>query len=183
MSFILCLFLFISLFSPPLLTGEFSTQIKAVKFEKNAHGYQLKADVDYHLSPIATEAIQSSIALTWCLKIKLEQINTLWNNILIKHKYCYKIRYHALLDSYSVNDPNSQKNKYFTSLVTALDSMSQIRHIKLIKASALNKNILYTVATKLQFERETLPLALKPIAYLNSDWDLSSPWQQWKLQP
>jgi hypothetical protein len=172
-----------SLFSQPLLAGEFSTQIKAIKFEKNANWYQLRADIDYHLSPIATKAIQSSIALTWCLKIKLEQTSPLWDNTLIKHKYCYKIRYHALLDSYSVHPPNNQKSKYFTSLAIALDSMSQIRNLKLIEISALDKNALYTVATKLQFEREILPLPLRPVAYLNSDWDLSSSWQLWKLEP
>ena len=177
------LLLLMSLFSQALLAGEFSTQIKAVNFEKNANWYQLKADIDYHLSPIATKAIQSSIALTWCLKIKLEQTSRLWDNTLIKHKYCYKIRYHALLDSYSVHTPNNQKNKYFTSLATALDSMSQIRNLKLIEISALDKNALYTVATKLQFDRETLPLPLRPVAYLNSDWGLSSSWQRWKLQP
>jgi len=172
-----------SLFSQPLLAGKFSTQIKTVEFKQDADWYQIKADIDYHLSPIAIEAIQSSITLTWCLNIKLEQINALWNDTLIKHKYCYQVSYHALLDSYSVHNVQTQKTKYFTSLATALDSMSQIRNLKLIVISALDKNALYTVATKLQFDRETLPLPLRPMAYLDSDWDLSSPWQQWILSP
>ncbi len=170
-----------NLFSHPLLAGEFSTQIKAIKFEKKARWYQVKADIDYHLSPIAIEAIQSSITLTWCLNIKLEQINALWNDTLINHKHCYQISYHALLDSYSVHNVQTQKTKYFTSLATALDSISQLRNLKLIEISALDKNALYLVATKLQFDRETLPLPLRPVAYLSSDWDLSSAWQLWKL--
>jgi len=180
---ILSLLLLISLFSQPLLAGEFSTQIKAIKFEQDADWYQLKAVIDYHLSPIATEAIQSSIALTWCLKIKLKQIRLLWDNTLIRHKYCYKIRYHALLDSYSVHDPNRQKNKFFTSLATALDSMSQISNVKLIRTSALDNNSAYVVVIKLQFDRESLPLPLRVVAYLNSNWNLSSPWQRWRLSP
>lgn len=179
----LFLLLWGNLFLQPLLAGEFSTQIKVVEFEKNANWYQLKADIDYHLSPIATEAIQSSIALTWCLTIKLEQINPLWNNTLIKHNYCYKIRHHALLDSYSVYNPHNQKSQFFTSLPIALASMSKIRNVKLINVSALDKNGLYTVAIKLQFDQESLPLPLRPVAYLNSDWDLSSAWQRWTLQP
>ena len=183
MSIILRLLFAISFFSQSLLAGEFSTQIKTVKFEKDSHWHQLKINIDYHLSPIATEAIQSSIALTWCLKIKLKQEKILWDRTLIEHKYCYKIRYHALLDSYSVHPPNSQKSKFFTSLSGALESMSKIRNIRLIKVARLNSNHSYTVATKLQFERETLPLPLRSVAYFNSDWDLSSSWQLWKLSP
>ncbi|NOQ35727.1 MAG: DUF4390 domain-containing protein [Methylococcaceae bacterium] len=173
----------IALFSQPLIANEFSAQIKSASLEKYKDWYELKATVDYKLSPIATEAIQSSIGLLWRLKIELKQTQTLWDKTLINSEHSYEIRYHALLNSYSVTNQSTAKSRRFTSLAAALDSMSRIRDIKVIKTNAIKKDTAYTVAIKLQFDREALPLPLRPVAYLYTDWDLSSDWYLWSLQP
>ncbi|MDQ7091378.1 MAG: DUF4390 domain-containing protein [Methylococcales bacterium] len=177
------LLLFISVLSPVLSADEFSTQIKTAKLTPYNNYYQLSADIDYNLSPTAIEAIQSNIALTWHLNIKLKKIKPLWNTIVFNQLFSYTIRYHALLNSYSVGDSSRKKNKRFTSLTAALASISKIRNLNFIKTSIIEKNSQYTVAIKLEFDREALPLPLRPIAYLDNDWDLSSHWYLWTLQP
>ncbi len=177
------MFLLLSLFPQIIYASEFSTHIKTAELKVHEDWYQLKVNIIYHLSPIAIKAIQSSIPLSWCLKIKLKKIQPLWNKTLVSKKYCYIIRYHALLNSYSVSHENMAKNKHFHSLEAALARMSNIRQLNIIKVSKIEKNNAYQLAIKLQLDREALPLPLRPVAYLNSNWDLSSHWYIWKLRP
>lgn len=159
--------------------GEFSAQIKTASVEQLDDWYVLNADLDHGLSPIAKEAIQSGIPLTWCLKIQFKQIRYFHDKTLAKINTCYKIRYHALLNSYSVTELSNNKQKKYPSLTEALDSVSRIRELKIIPIAALKKEKVYQIAIKLKFDKESLPSPLRPVAYLNSEWDLSSDWFIW----
>lgn len=177
-----CLFALSCFFSAQAAAGEFSAQIKTASLERQDGWYVLAADVDYGLSPIAKEAIRSSIPLMWCLKIQLKQVRYFRDKTLAKINYRYIIRYHALLNSYSVTNTTTDTQKKYTSLAEALDALSRIRELKVIPVAALAKNQLYKVAIKLEFVKEQLPPPLRPIAYLNSEWDLSSDWYLWPLE-
>lgn len=177
-----CLFALTCLFSAQAAAGEFSAQIKTASLERQDGWYVLEADVDHVLSPVAKEAIRSSIPLVWCLKIQLKQIRYFRDKTLAKINYRYIIRYHALLNSYSVTNTTTDTQKKYTSLSEALDALSRIRELKVIPVAALAKNQLYKVAIKLEFVKEQLPPPLRPIAYLNSEWDLSSDWYLWPLE-
>lgn len=175
--------LLISLCFQPLSAGEFSAQIKTASLEIYDDWYQLDANIDYKLSPTATEAIQNNIPLVWRLNVKFKKKQPLWDKTLLNHEYRYKIRYHALLSSYSISNENAAKSQYFNSLAAALNALSQIRNLKIIKSVNIEKNSIYSIAIKLQFDREVLPLPLRAMAYLNANWDLSSHWHIWTLRP
>jgi Domain of unknown function (DUF4390) len=170
-----------SFFSVPALAGEFSAHIKNATLEAQDDEYTLDADLDYVLSPAAKEAIESSIPLIWHLKVQLKQIRYLRNKTLVDLNYGYKIRYRALLNNYSVTQLDSHTEKKYPSLAEALESLSQIRGLKIMTTNALKKHKHYEVALKLEFDKEQLPAPLRPTAYFDSEWDLSSDWYVWEL--
>jgi hypothetical protein len=168
--------------SPQTEAGEFSAQIKTAYLAQQGGWYMLEADVAHILSPVAREAIQSSIPLVWCLKVQLKQIRYFHDKTLVNMDYRYKIRYHALLNSYSVTNMSTNTLKKYATLSEALDALSRIRELKVLPVAALKKNRIYEVAIKLEFDKEQLPAPLRPVAYFNSDWDLSSDWYLWPLK-
>lgn len=170
------------LFSAQTSANEFSAQIKTASLEKLDDWYTLDADVEYILSPSAKEAIESSIPLIWHLKIQLKQVRYFRDKILVNLNYDYKIRYRALLNNYSVTNLSSKSEKKYPSLSEALDSLSRVRDLKVIPVSALKKNKLYEVRIKLEFDKEQLPAPLRPTAYFDSEWNLSSDWYLWQLK-
>lgn len=178
----LCLLAFSCFFSAQTHAGEFSAQIKTASLERQEGWYVLEADVDHVLSPVAKEAIQSSIALVWCLKVQLKQVRYFRDKTVANINYRYKIRYHALLNSYSVTNITTHSQKKYESLSETLDALSRIRDLKIIPVSALKKDKSYNVAIRLEFDKEQLPSPLRPVAYLNSEWDLSSDWYLWPLK-
>jgi hypothetical protein len=170
------------LFTAQILAGEFSAQIKTASLEQQDDWYVLAADIEHILSPVAKEAIESSIPLVWCLKIKLKKEGYFYSKTLVKINYRYTIRHHALLNIYSVTNTTTQVQKKYASLAEALDALSRIRDLKIVQVSALQKDQLYEAEIKLKFDKEQLPPPLRPIAYFNSEWDLSSDWYLWSLQ-
>ena len=175
--------LLIVLNTQSLHASEFATQIKNASFDKHKGWYLLNANVIYQLSPTAIDAIQSNIPLTWHLKVEVKKVGMLWNDTLIKNEYSYMIRYHALLNSYSVVHQNTVSSRRFASLTLALEAMSKIEDLKILSIAEIDKNSDYIAAIKVQFDREALPLPLRPVAYLDSEWDLSSDWYIWNLKP
>ncbi len=168
-------------FANPVQAGEFSAQIKEASLEPLANWYVLNAEVIYVLSPEAKQAIQSSIPLFWHLKVQLKQQRYFKDKTVIRVDYRYRIRYHALLNTYSVKNETTRTVKKFSSLAEALDSLSRVRELKVIAVSALNPNKNYTVEMRLEFDKEDLPPPLRPVAYISSQWDLSSAWYSWPL--
>lgn len=170
------------LLSAQAQASEFSAQIKNAGLERQNGWYVLTADIEHVLSPTAKEAIQSSIPLVWNLNVKLKQIRYFHNKTLANITLKTKIRYHALLNSYSITNSAAAAPKKYTSFTEALDALSRIRDLKIIPVSALKKNRHYEVAIKLELDKEQLPAPLRPVAYLNSEWDLSSDWYLWRLE-
>jgi len=165
----------------PVSAGEFSTQLKNGGLEAREGWYVLNMDADYHFSPAAKQAIQSSIPLYWNLKIQLKKERYLQDKTVLSVTYRYRIRYHALLNSYSVKNETTNSIKKYASLMAALDSLSRLRELQIVAVSALDKNKRYYAAIKLELDKESLPPPLRPVAYLSSEWDLSSDWTLWPL--
>lgn len=166
----------------PLQAGEFSTVIKTISFKKAPnHWYYLTIMLQYHLSPTAIRAIQSNIPLFWNLRVKIKQAQWGWNKTIFTNQYRYEIRYHPLLKTYSVHHQN--KALFFQTLSRALASLAKLDDLKIIKVINIEKNKRYQLAIQLLFDREALPLPLRPLSYLDSEWDLSSDWYLWPLPP
>lgn len=174
--------IFFILFAKCAWSTEYTANIREVNVKLNKNIYQLNAKINYKLSPISKEAIQKGISLTWVIIIKLQQQGFFWDSTLKTIKMDYQIQNHALLNLYSVKKATDGTTTLFSTLAAALNSISNIHNLTVIERQLIDPNKQYYLALKVLFNREKLPVPLRPMSYFNSDWALSSPWSIWQLQ-
>jgi hypothetical protein len=163
--------------------NEFAAEVKQAEITVQGDGYVLSADIIYQLSEKALEALQNGIPLFWDLQVKVQQQRALlWNKTLIDTAIRYRIQYHALLNMYRVRNEGNGDVYNFSTLSAALDLMSAIRDFRVIGKAELAPDKQYLCAVKVSFDREALPLPLRPIAYIDPQWYLSSDWTLWPLK-
>lgn len=156
-----------------------ATEIKQVEVYLQDKQYELSADIDYQLTARAKEALNNGVPLFWNVHIKLwQQRDYWWNKRLLDFKIRYRLQYHALLNMYRVliSQGDIEQTYNFSTLSAALDLMANIKHIELLTAEQLFNDAQYFVELKAEFDTDALPLPLRPIAYTNPQWYLSSPW-------
>jgi Domain of unknown function (DUF4390) len=144
--------------------------------------YVLTANIDYQLSEKAIEALDNGVPLFWTYQFKVqEQRDFFWNDTLVEKSFRYRIQYHALLKMYRVINESNGAVENFSTLQAALDLLSTLRDYRLIEKTQIDIKKQYVAGMKITFERDALPLPLRPIAYTNPQWYLSSDWYLWPL--
>lgn len=168
---------------PALSVAEgFGVAVKNAEITLKNDSYVLSADIDYRLSVRAKEALQNGVPLFWDIHIKtLQHRDYLWDNTLINNGIRYRIQYHALLNMYRVRNEGSRELYNFSTLSAALDSMATIRDFRVMDKTFYAAGKRYGVGIKVTLDRDALPLPLRPIAYANPQWYLSSDWTLWPL--
>jgi hypothetical protein len=177
---LLWLVLFSSTAYPASETG---VKVKNAEIVLLGDDYVLNADIDYQLSGKAIEALNNGVSLFWTYQFKVkEQRDYAWDKTLIEKNFRYRIQYHALLKMYRVKNENNGVVDNFSSLQAALGLLSSLRGYRLIEKTKIADPKTYIAAIRVNFERDALPLPLRPIAYLNPEWYLSSDWFVWPLK-
>jgi len=162
---------------------QFAAEVKQVKVTLQGDRYVLFADIVYQLSEKAMDALQNGVPLFWELRVKVQQQRgVFWNKTLVDTSIRYRLQYHALLNMYRVRNEASGAVYNFSTLPAALDLMSAVRHLVLINKSELIAEKQYLCAVKVNFDRDALPLPLRPMAYIDPQWYLSSDWTLWPLK-
>ncbi len=162
---------------------EFAAEVKQAKITLQSNSYVLSADIVYQLSEKAKEALQNGVPLFWNIQVKmLQHRNVLWDKTLVDTAIRYRIQYHALLNMYRVRNEGNGEVYNFSTLSAALDLMSTVRNFRVIEKAELAPEKQYLCAVKVNFDREALPLPLRPIAYIDPQWYLSSDWTLWPLK-
>lgn len=176
-----CLWLAILLLLPaPTLADNFATVVKAVQMNIQDNSYVLSADISYQLSDKAKEALQNGVPLFWNIYIKIHRPrHILWDKTLVETTLRYRLQYHALLNMYRVIDENSGEIHNFSTLPAALELLSNLRAIRMIDEAELAQEKQLLIELKVELDRNALPLPLRPLAYLNRQWYLSSDWTLW----
>jgi len=163
--------------------NEFAAEVKQVEITLQGDSYVLSADIGYQLSEKAMEALQNGVPLFWDIQVKIQQHrDVLWNRTLVDTAIRYRIQYHALLNMYRVRNESNGEVYNFSTLSAALDLMSAVRDFRLIEKAELAPEKQYLCAVQVNFDREALPLPLRPIAYIDPQWYLSSDWTLWPLK-
>jgi hypothetical protein len=162
--------------------NEYAAEVKHAETTVQHDEYILAADLDYHLSPQANEALQNGVPLFWCIRIKLQQSHDFWlNKTLSKYTLRYRLQYHALLNMYRVLNENTGAMNSFSTLSAALNAMATVRDLPLIATKNLVADAHYLVAIKVFFDDDALPLPLQTQVIANRQWQLSSDWTQWNF--
>lgn len=179
-SLLYCFFVWLM---PALSYAEsFGIEVKNAEIASQGNSYVLSADIDYQLSARAKEALQNGVPLFWDIHIKtLQHRNYFWDKTLVNTGIRYRIQYHALLNMYRVRNEGSGELYNFSTLSAALELMSTLRDFRVMDKTVSMPGERYAVGIKVTLDRDALPLPLRPIAYTNPQWYLSSDWTLWPL--
>lgn len=162
--------------------GSFGVDVKNVQVNRHGGAYMLSADIVYRLSAGAMEALQNGVPLFWDVRVKiLQQRDYWWDKTLIANTIRYRIEYHALLNMYRVKKEGEGELSSFSTLPMALDAMSAIRDFRVMDQALYRQGEQYAVGIKVTLDRGALPLPLRPMAYVDPQWYLSSNWTLWPL--
>jgi hypothetical protein len=175
--------LFACLLCWPFLSAanSFAPQIRQANVIYTGSYFNIQTQIDYQLSPKAKEALHKGIPLSWLIRIEIRKIGNLWDSSLTEQTLPYRLRFHALLNQYEVLKPDKE-NEMFLTLNAALGFMSSLHDSDPVPADLMQPGQRYKLAIKCQFDREALPVPLRPFAYLDSQWFLSSDWYLWPIQ-
>ena len=169
--------------APQAHAADFNTRIENASLIQEDGWYKLNADIDFNLSPIAVEALQNSISLVWYIKLKLyQQRSFLWDKRVLDFSLRYRVRYQALLKMYQVKNTTNGEVRRFFSRASAFKAIGEIRNLKVVRQEVILQPENLHAALKVRFDREALPLPLRPVSYFDSQWYLSSDWKQWPVQ-
>lgn len=159
------------------VADEYATTIRQANVVLQDNSYFLNANIDYALSPAAKAALLKGIALSWTIPVVLKHNRDyFWDTEVFRTTLRYQVQYFALLNVYRVKAEHSGQVNNFSTLAMALNSISVIKSFRLIEQSALLADQRYSASLKVIFDREALPIPLRPAAYLNKQWFLSSDW-------
>ncbi len=158
----------------------FGVVVKRADIALQGDNYLLSLELDFRLSARAKEALQNGVPLYWDIHIKsLQHRDYFWDKTLSHSGIRYRIQYHALLKLYRVRNEGSGELYSFSTLAAALDRMSTIQGKRVLDKALYLPGKRYSVGVKVTLDRDALPLPLRPVAYANPQWYLSSHWTLW----
>jgi len=157
---------------------------KAVRIGEQDGKILLDIIEHYELSDTMIEALENGVPLTFVTEVMLEpEENHFWESALVRKRLVRKLRFHPLAESYEVWDSLTDKSRFFATREAALVALGDIKDWELIPAERLEKNRFYRVTVESWHDIGSLPLPLRPKAYLTPGWHLGSKVYEWRLQP
>jgi hypothetical protein len=169
------------LLSKPAPAGE-GFVIRSAELVPIGSDYVLNADIHYAFSATALEALDNSVPLTLAMNLRLERVRPRWwNETILDHRHQLQIRYHPLGQLFQLNVDDRGNKQSFTTLESLLDAMGSIRRLPVFATDKIVAGEQYVAELSVRLDIETLPLPLRPTAYLSPSWYLSSPTYRWSL--
>lgn len=160
--------------------GTMDTGVSNVVLDRVSGKLMLSADLYYGLSETAKAALDNGVPLYWNICVRIQRPRPLlWDETLYEVTLRYRLEYHALLNLYRVVFEHNAQAYNIPTLASALELMSSLRDVEILGQSALTPEQPLSVAIKVEFDRSSLPMPLRPFAYFDNEWDLSSTWTQW----
>ena len=144
--------------------------------------YLLDADIRFELSPAVLEALSNSVPITFSLQMQIRRRRPLlWDETVASLQQDIRLHYHALAQQYVVTDLNSGAQHSYPTRTAALRAIGEVKNFPLLDRDLLADAEDHYVSLKAELDIEALPAPLRPMAYLSSDWRLSSEWYSWPL--
>ena len=163
--------------------GAVEFRIHNVQISSQDERYYLSAQIDYQLSEKALEALTNGVPLTLEVRVLVEKVwHRFWEQRPLEKRLRYQIRYHALTGLYRVVDLQNGEETHFVTREAALNALGELSNLLLLERSVLTPEVAYHVRLRADLDIESLPLPLRPLAYLGRGWKLSSGWTQWPLK-
>jgi len=158
-------------------------KVSSAQVSKIGNGYILNAEIKYPLTPRVLEAIDNGVPIIFSQEFELiNSISVLgnywqWKKVLWSTDIRHELRYHALSQQYILHaiDTNNQRN--FPTLITALNALGQIKDLSLPPEHFSDADNLI-LQLRSGIDLYALPTPMRPGALISSKWQLSSPWTE-----
>ncbi len=172
-----CLLLFIAVPGPAHAEG---IEVRKASVTASEDGYLLEADIDIKLTPALDDALHKGVPLYFVLEFELIRARWYWRNEkVVALSQQQRLAYNTLTRQYRVGAGALYQN--FSSLNEALATMSRVRRRQDIEPGALRKDTAYAAMLRLRFDPTQLP---KPFQlHTGRDWNVSSDWYKWTVNP
>ncbi|MEW6691241.1 MAG: DUF4390 domain-containing protein [Pseudomonadota bacterium] len=157
-------------------------EVAVTRVATEVRGDTLYVDADARLELFGAqrEALESGVPLTFAWEFVIEQERDwLWAREVASQTIRARIEYHALSRLYRLVWPESEESATFTSLVGALEALTQLRNVALGPAGDFPAHGTYRGRARLRLLLDTLPLPMRPRAYFSERWALASEWYLW----
>lgn len=176
------LLLLLALMPGPLAAADF--EVGQVKTSLEEGVYLLDAEIKYRFNETVLEALNHGVPLTLEVHIQVRREGAwVWEQDTAELRLRYLISYHALTSLYEVSDLNQETSRSFVTQEAALAYLGEIQRLPIVSQQQLEEGSAYRLEIRTLLDIEALPLPLRPLAYLTPDWNLSSEWRSWPLQP
>lgn len=144
----------------------------------------LDAQVNYDLNPTTLEALENGVPLTFETHIQMRELDAwVWSPDVVEFRLRSVLRYRPLSGLYEVLLVGLDDKQVFATRASALRHMGRIHNLALVDRASLDLNTEYLVRLRSYLDVEALPLPMRPLAYLSSDWSIEAePWE-WQLRP
>ncbi len=142
----------------------------------------LDADVEYRFSEAAIDALQNGVPLTFNHRVELRaQDGWWWQPALRSWKFGFRIRYHTLGAQYQVEDLRTRQKEGFATFEAAIKELGTLSALPLMETATLPKDKKLELRMRVVLDHDSLPLPLRPVAYISPAWDLESEWKRCPL--
>lgn len=144
----------------------------------------LDADIAFRLNETVTEALENGVPLTFETHVQMRRTGAwVWEADVVEHRLRTVLRYRPLSGVYELRNLQTNEGLSFATRDAALRTLGNIVAMPIIERERLDVNQEYLVSVDVSLDVESLPLPMRPMAYVTSDWSIASePWE-WRLRP
>ena len=160
-------------------------QINDVSGTMLENTYMINADIDYHFSPETRKALIHGVPLQFDTRIRVKkQRRWFWDRTMESVVFKYRLQYHPLTGYYLVTNMNNGERQQFQDLPGVLGYLGKLKNYPLISRDAFGAAAgEYYGQISVALDIQSLPAPLRPLAYLSTQWHLSSPTYAWSIRP
>jgi len=174
----------LSLFSSGAYAAITFTHAELVPDVENQNGtaYLLSANAAIELDSGVERGLASGVPIYFNAELEIHQIRKWWFDKQVhKSVIRFALVYYELTRHYRVTMPGDTRANNFRSLLDALEFIGSLRRMPIKTDSQLVEGDSYSARIELLLDQNSLPLALRPVAFLSSEWRVESEAFHWLI--
>jgi len=168
--------LFIIAIVPGLLWAE-PIAVQRVETVLQEGHYLADAQLRFDFNKTVIDALQHGVPLTIELQLQVVRKDAwFWEPNVVDLKLYRILRFHALTGLYEIRNLEDGDSQSFAIRDIAISALGEVQSLFVVEEKQLIEGETYELELRASLDIESLPLTLRPLAYLTADWNLTSDW-------
>ncbi len=129
------------------------------------------------------EALHSGVVLPLLVEIEvLQQREYLWPKTVAHVEQGYLLSFNAVTGQYLLHNRNTDIQQRLPSLSAVRAVLGNLNKFPLMGRTQIKEDRQYLARLRITVASDQLPVPLRLMSYVTSDWDIQSEWYQWPLK-